>query len=205
MSLEKEEKPIKEESKRLKESEWIIVSSLWESGEVNLKELSERFCISESALSQGLKRRGIKRGAKAHISYKEIEKKTKEEKEKLIEDIFNFKKKFLRIGEQLMTMTMDLLADAESKKESLLSKKGEIDTIISATKVYKTVRNDMYHLYDLYDKENKPMEELDFNIGVYSQDDIDALRESQRIIEEMAVNLSEEDEEDDEFDTDEND
>ena len=184
-------------SKRLKESEWIVVSSLWERGEVTLKELSEKFGISEAALSQGFKRRGIKRGSKAHIAYKEIEAKHREEKEKLIEDIYNFKKKFLKYGDFLMTLTMNQITEAKKTGKSIASCKPEIDAIFSATKVYKTVRNDMFHLYDLYNPDSQPEENLDFNIGVYSQKELDDLKEAQDLYATEFGSDEDEEEEDD--------
>jgi hypothetical protein len=190
-----EEKTPTEPSKRLKESEWLVISSLWERGETTLKELSEKFGISEAALSQGLKRRGIKRGAKAHLIAKEIQAKTAEEQTKLIEEIFAFKKRYLRYGEFLTTSAINLLTEAKKDGKHYGTVKNDIEAIVSATKVYKTVRNDMYHLYDLYNPDNKPNEDLTFNVGVYSQSDIDALREAQAMQAEM-MGTGEDDEDD---------
>jgi hypothetical protein len=190
MELEKEDTP-----KRLKESEWVVISSLWERGEVTLKELSEKFKVSEAALSQGLKRRGIKRGAKAHLAYKETEVKIKEEKEKMVEEIFHFKKKFLRYGDFLMTLAMSEISEAKKEGKALFTKKPELDTIFAATKIYKTIRNDMFHLYDLYNPDSAPADNLEFNIGVYSEKEIEELREAQEILaKEFPSGEEEEDE-----------
>jgi len=191
-----------ETSKRLKESEWLVISSLWERGETTLKELSEKFGISEAALSQGLKRRGIKRGSKAHLIAKEIAAKTHEESAKLVEEIFQFKKRYLRYGDFLMNTTINLITEAKKDEKKLSTVKHEIDTIVSATKVYKTIRNDMFHLYDMYNTDNKPDEDLSFNIGVYSEADIEALREAQNIHAQMASSRGEEEEEDEDEDND---
>lgn len=187
-----------ESPRRLKESEWLVVSSLWERGESTLRELSETFKVSEAALSQGLKRRGIKRGSKAHVALKEIEQKSREEKEKLIEDIYNFKKKFLKYGDFLMTLTMTELTEAK-KGGKIATAKPQLETIYAATKVYKTVRNDMFHLYDLYNPDNQPQENLDFNIGVYSDKDIEAMREAQELLaKQMEKDYDDNEDEDDE-------
>ena len=181
--------------KRLKESEWIVISSLWERGEVTLKELSEKFGISEAALSQGLKRRGIKRGSKAHLAYKEVEAKSKQEREKLIEDIYRFKKKFLQYGDFLMTLAMNEITEAKKGGKTLASRKPEIEAIFSATKVFKTIRNDMFHLYDLYNADAQPNEEMEFNIGVYSEKDLEELKAAQDLYQkEFQSNID-----DDEF------
>lgn len=197
--MEKEtekEDSIETPSKRLKESEWIVISSLWEMGEVTLKDLSEKFGISEAALSQGLKRRGIKRGAKAHTVYKEIEAKSKEEREKLVEEIYLFKKKFLRYGDFLMTLTMNKIMEAKKDEKSIASCKPEIDAIFAATKVYKTIRNDMFHLYDLYNPDAQPDDTLEFNIGVYSEKELDNLREAQELYTQEFGKLQDEQEND---------
>lgn len=191
--LEKEDSP----TKRLKESQWIVISALWEAGDITLKELSEKFGISEAALSQGLKRRGIKRGAKAHLMHKETEAKIKEEREKLVEEIFLFKKKFLRYGDFLMTLTMNEITEAKKAGGTVASKKPELEAIFSATKVFKTIRNDMFHLYDLYNPDSTPQNDLDFNIGVYSEEEIKNLREAQDL---YAKNFGKENEESDDED-----
>lgn len=192
------EKETVEPTKRLNEAQWIVVSSLWERGEVTLKDLSEKFGISEAALSQGLKRRGIKRGAKAHLAYKELEAKHKEEKIKMIEDIWNFKKKFLRYGDFLMTLTMNEISEAKKAGVPLTTKRAEFESIYAATKIYKTVRNDMFHIYGLYDKDKDDEEQSEeFNIGVYSEKELDNLREAQELLTEQMsqFNLSSSDEE----------
>jgi DNA-binding MarR family transcriptional regulator len=186
-----------ESPKRLKESQWIVISSLWEMGEVTLKDLSEKFGISEAALSQGLKRRGIKRGAKAHSVYKEVEAKSKEEREKLVEEIYAFKKKFLRYGDFLMTLTMNQIMEAKKGDKSIASCKPEIDAIFAATKVYKTIRNDMFHLYDLYNPDAQPDDHLDFNIGVYSQKELDDLKEAQELYAKEFAELNEDNQDED--------
>jgi hypothetical protein len=195
--METENEKDESTSKRLKESEWIVVCSLWEMGEVTLKDLSAKFGVSEAALSQGLKRRGIKRGAKAHLANKEVEHKIKEEREKLVEEIFLFKKKFLRYGDFLMTLTMNEITEAKKAGDKIASKKPELDAIFAATKVYKTIRNDMFHLYDLYNPDSQPSDDLQFNIGVYSETDIKDLREAQEIYTKEYGNLDKEDEDED--------
>lgn len=185
--------------KRLKESEWIVVSHLWEMGDVTLKELSEKFGISEAALSQGLKRRGIKRGSKAHIAHKEVEAKAKEERAKLIEEIYSFKKKFIRYGDFLMTLTINEITDARKEGKKLATKKSELEAIYSATKTYKTIRNDMFHLYDLYNPESQPDEELEFNIGVYSEKELEDLKKAQELLNKDFKSGDEESDEDDDI------
>ena len=193
---------IKETSKRLKESEWLVICSLWERGETTLKELSEKFKISEAALSQGLKRRGITRGSKAHLIAKEVASKTAEESAKLVEEIFQFKKRFLRYGDFLMNTTINLMTEAKKEDKKLSTVRNEIETVVSATKVFKTIRNDMFHLYDMYNPDNKPDEDLNFNIGVYSEADIEALREAQNIHAQMASRKEDEEEDDEEYEED---
>lgn len=182
---------------RLKESDWALAVSLWERGEVTLRELSERFGVTEAALSQGLKRRGAKRGSKAHLIHKEVEKTLSDERKKMIEEVYTFKKKYIRYGDFLMTLTMNLITEAKKDDKKLFNIKNEIETIIAATKVYKTIRNDMFHLYDLYNNEHTDDEQLDFNIGVYTEADIQALRESQEQMARMLGQTNDDEPEED--------
>lgn len=180
--MEKEEEK-ETPSKRLTEAQWLVASSLWERGEVTLRELAEKFDVSEAALSQGFKRRDIKRGSKAHLAHKEIEAKTREEKSKLIEEIFEFKKRFLKHGDYLMGLAMREIKNADEKNElDKLQVRQKIENVFAATKVYKTIRNETFHLYGLYDENNGLQDnQLEFNIGVYSEKELETLREAQEM------------------------
>lgn len=170
--------------KRLKESEWIVICSLWERGEVTLKELSEKFGVSDAALSQGLKRRGIKRGAKAHIAYKEIAAKHKAEREKLLQEVYDMKRKFIRYGDFLMNLTMNEITEAKKGSKKMSEARIDIETLYAATKVYKAIRHDMFYLYELYDKNKETdlkEEDLQYNIGIYSKKELDELKDAQEL------------------------
>jgi hypothetical protein len=187
-----------EVTKRLKESDWIVIVALWERGEVTLSELSDRFTISKAGLSQGLKRRGAVRGSKAHIATKKIQEKIESEKEKLVEDIYNFKKRHIGYGNYLADMAVETVRAAKSPGGvGLANCRGDLASIVEAVKVIDKVRDNLYHLYDLYNKENVPSENMDFNIGVYSEKDVDALREAQKFFDDEEARMRlEADEED---------
>lgn len=171
-----------EVGKRLKESDWIVIVALWERGEVTLSELSDRFGISKPALSQGLKRRKAVRGSKAHIATKKIQEKVEAEKEKLVEDIYNFKKRFIGYGNFLADTAMTIVKEAKAPGGGgLANARGELASIFEATKTFTKIRDDMYHLYGMYDTENNKEEDMNFNVGVYSQQDIDDLRKAQEV------------------------
>lgn len=168
---------------RLTEAQWLVASTLWERGEVTLRDLSEKFGTSEAALSQGFKRRGIIRGSKAHAAYKEIESKVRAEKEKLIEEIFEFKKRYVKYGDFLARLALTELETAKTKDElDKLTTRAKMETIYSATKVYTKIRNDLFHLYDLYNPDNKPTDDLEFNIGIYDEKELEKLREAQELM-----------------------
>lgn len=188
-----------ETSKRLKDSDWIVVVALWERGEVTLSDLSDKFGVSKAALSQGLKRRGVVRGSKAHIATKKIQEKIESEKEKLVEDIYNFKKRFIGYGNYLADMAVTTLKEAKASgvTGAVAATRGELEAIYAATKTFAKIRDDMYHLYDMYDKDSAPSENYDFNIGVYSEKDIEAVREAQDYLKELEEENNKEHDEDD--------
>ena len=181
-------------SKRLKESDWLVIVALWERGEVTLSELSTKFSISKAALSQGLKRRGAVRGSKAHVATKKIQEKIESEKEKLIEDIYNFKKRFIGYGSYLSEMAVTTIREAAMPGgKGVANVRGELVSIFEATKTVSKIRDDLYHLYDMYDKDNSHQENFDFNIGVYSSDDIDDLRKAQEFLDADEIAAAAED------------
>jgi hypothetical protein len=60
-------------------------------------------------------------------------------------------------------------------------------------KIYKTIRNDMFHLYDLYNPDAQPDGDVEFNIGVYSEDELNDLREAQELYAREYGSLKEKD------------
>lgn len=189
--MKKEEKKI--ETGRLKESDWLVIVALWERGEVTLQELSDKFGTSKPALSQGLKKRGAVRGSKAYLGAKKITEKIEDEREKLIEEIYFFKKRYIKNGELLMKYTMELLDSHKAAGTLGTIGKLELTAIGEATKVFKSVRNDLYFLYDLYDKDSSNEDNFNFNIGVYTESDVESLRNAQSSLE--AYDLAEDEEE----------
>lgn len=192
--MEKETETTETSSKRLKDSDWIVVVALWERGEVTLSELSDKFGVSKAALSQGLKRRGAIRGSKAHMGHKKIADKIEEEREKLIEEIYAFKKRYVKHGETLMEMTMEILKDHKASG-TLTMARNEIAAIGEASKIYKTSRDNLYHLYGLYDKDKVEEENYNFNIGVYSDSDIESLRQAQKYLDKVEEEIKDDEEE----------
>ena len=89
---------------------------------------------------------------------------------------------------------MNEITEAKKSGKKLAVTKPELEAIFAATRVYKTIRNDMFHLYDLYNPESQPNNDLEFNIGVYSEDDLNSLREAQEIYTKEYGSLTDKDE-----------
>lgn len=199
MTDETENKTTVDTSKRLKESDWIVIVSLWERGETTLSELALKFGISAAALSQGLKRRGAVRGSKAHISEKKIQQKIEDEKEKLIEDIYNFKKRYIKYGDLIMNLTISEITECKKRSAPLRTVQPDLHALNTAAKNLKSIRHDLFHLYDMYDKETSIEEDFKFDIGVYTEQDIEALREAQKVLDDINSSDDEDDQEDEEY------
>jgi len=58
--------------RRLTPKQWAEAETLWSLGEVSLGDLAKKFGVSEPAISQHMKRNGIKKGSKAEAHKKKV-------------------------------------------------------------------------------------------------------------------------------------
>lgn len=173
-------------SKRLKESEWLVLQTLWERGDCTLKDLSDKFGISIVAISRGLNNRGAVKGSQADTANHEFVTKIRDQKKQLLEEVFTFKKRYIKYGDFLMNLAMSEITEAKKRHVNIATIRPQLQSIKEATAIYKTVRHDMFHLYGLYDEVKEVDETLpEFNIGVYTEADIDTIREGQKMMAEM--------------------
>lgn len=65
-------KPAAKPSSRLTPKQWAEAEALWESGEVTLEDLANKFSKHKSNFSRHFDKKGIKRGAKAEVHKKRV-------------------------------------------------------------------------------------------------------------------------------------
>ena len=181
--METEEKKAKE-TKRLSPVQWEEIKTLWELGEVTLSELSDRYGISNSALSQGLKHRGATRGSRAKELAKVVEKKAAEAvaeipfsatKQQRIEQT---KRQHYEWSEFIGKATMGRLALAQRESRPFSSEMHNLKALRVAAVTVGDVLKQRYHILDV---ENQVEEGALPILEIVGMDDdrIKAIRETQ--------------------------
>lgn len=152
---------------------------LWESGSVTLQDLSDRFGISRVSLSEGLKKRKSVKGSRAGEFAKTAEDALKSETARKMEDIKNFRKEYHTYGNFLMKMTIKELNELLAEKPRTLETKRRIFTALKvATDIYAKVRDQKFHLYDLYNEREEDEVIPEIAVVQYSQEELEKIRSS---------------------------
>lgn len=193
-------------SKRLTPAEWEQVVVLWESGAVTLQDLEDRFGISKPSLSEGLKKRGAVKARRAKEFAKQTEESLKSDAQRKAEEIKKFRGQYQKYGDYIMTSAILELQALRSKPRSERSREdnARIFTAIKyVAEIYAHVRDNKFHLYDLYNEQDQDDDLPDIGVTEYTPDEIEAinnrfevpllqqddaiLTEAQQVLSEMEV------------------
>lgn len=186
--------------KRLTTAEWSEATTLYELGQASLSDLSRRFGISSSALSQYFKNKGITKGSKRS----EIEDKVKEAiTEKAITEAITFaslrKKRIEETKAQsyqsismIAALTAKLVSDTARAGKSIATLEDDLKSLKLASSIISQTRYERYKLLDIdleVDESTLPVLE----IRNLTQKEIEKLRSSDEEDEDFAFPKIEED------------
>jgi hypothetical protein len=170
--------------KHLTPQEWEQIVILWESGTVTQQDLSDRFGISKPAISEGLNRRGASKGRRSKEFAKVTEDALKGEALRIAQEIGDFKKKYHTYGDFIMQSAIIELQALRAKPRAERTKE-ENARVFSAIKytaeVYANVRDNKFHLYDLYNDNDQEGELPDIGVTEYSAEELEAIQNKTEI------------------------
>lgn len=163
---------------------------MWESGRFKLEEISKEFGITPAALHRRFTRNGIKHAANAEVEKRAIQQAISDrvqENEELLDMITEVRELNLKGSMMLAKRTLLTIKNAIDNKTRLESIEGDIKTLERASKVLNINYNTAEKILHL-DREDDDTDDLpELEVTPMSQEDIDAIRASQREEEEMIL------------------
>tara|TARA_R100001086_G_scaffold143632_3_gene75660 strand:- start:919 stop:1551 length:633 start_codon:yes stop_codon:yes gene_type:complete len=176
---------------RLTPAQWETIVVLWELGKVTIAELSDMYPITEEGLRIGLKKRGAKKGSRAHEVGEAVVEASKADAQKRLEDIDKLKKQYIGYTDVVIKLTMREVSEALKAGVPVSTRKESLTALQKASAVISTLRREAYELYGLND-ENAINEELpDLAITEYTPEELEKIRRGFEVIDD--------DDEEDEF------
>lgn len=166
--------------RKLTPLEWEEAVTLWESGSATLDDLVEKFGISRTALHEGFKKRGAVKGSRAKEYAKRTEDALKSESALRAEEVKKFRDKFHGFGDFLMNVTMMEIRNmvAESPRTPETQRK-IMAHLKSATDIYSKIRDQKFHLYDLYREVEEGEDIPEIAVAQYSPEQLEKIRKEQ--------------------------
>jgi DNA-binding MarR family transcriptional regulator len=173
-------------------AEWATIVVLYERGEANTRQLGERFGVSRQAIEKGLKERGIEKNSRLDEVRNDVDDKAREELARRVAEANKLKADYASYMNALTRMTMRKVADAE-KNGALAGINADLIVLGNAIKVVAKAREESWTILDIPSLEASEDELPDLNIGEYTEDEIEAVRDAN----EAAWQAGLEDDEDD--------
>lgn len=159
--------------KRLSESEWQQAVELYELGKGTLDSLAELFGVSRVAINKGLKKRGAQKGVRAWEIAQDLNEKIKSSSSEKAQKIVKMKDDFDKVTSLLLAKTVKELGKIDDMPESTEKKKLMQLALKNSTDIVTKLRNEKYHLYDLYDEKIEEDKIPELAVTEYSQEEID--------------------------------
>lgn len=177
MTEESPETPSTGSYRRLTPAEWEQVVVLWESGSVTLQDLSDRFGITKAALHDGLKKRGAVKGSRAKEFARHTEESLKTEAQRRAESIKSFRGEYQKYGDFIMkAAVIELKNLLEETPRSPETKRRIFTCIKYVAEIYNIVRDNKFHLHDLYNVQEEVDDLPEIAVTQYSNEEIEAIK-----------------------------
>lgn len=151
-------------SRKMKPKEWAEAETLWESGNVTLKELSERFKMVEETFSRHFARIGIKKGSKAALASEKVRegvlKTMVDDATVLSTRIRETKEEHYKLSSLLVKLASNEILQAKRDGQPYESKLNNIKALDLAMNVIKKGREERWAVLGLDDPNSVNDDEL---------------------------------------------
>lgn len=132
----------------IKESVWREIEILWESGEVTLKQLEERYGRPYDTFVAHFRKRGIKKGSRAEelrrVVKKHVEEEAQSEAAIIAERIRKTKEEHYKMSEAIAKLTFAELMKMRKEEKRFRDCQQDIKTLLLAAEALKRVREERW-------------------------------------------------------------
>lgn len=167
----------------LKPSDWRIIETLWESGEVTLKELSEKYNCSMVTLTKHFKANGNRKGARAEDLRRAVQKhaeiQAQTEAAVISERIHKTKEDHYKMAEALAKLTFGEIVKMRQNETPYRQAQQDIKTLLLATEALKKCREERWVVLGL-DKDAVDEQSLpELTLHTLTAEEVQQIRENQ--------------------------
>lgn len=162
-------------SKRLSSVEWATVCTLYERGEKNIRELSDQFGVSQQAIQQGLKKRGIEKNSRMAEVMDESVDHARAAREKKVAAANQAVDQYAKYFDVFAKLTMKRVIEGD-RDGNLATKNADILVLKNACAIVEKARMEQWDIQGLDDLLGENAELPDLNVGEYTPEELDAIR-----------------------------
>ena len=167
-------------SKRLSPKEWAEIKTAFERNEKSVRELAEEYGVSKQAIYQGLSERGAKRMSDlAETTGDDDAEAAAKEREANVRRAKKKQEEYARYNDVIVQLTMKRVIEGSQQNGSLSSKHKDIVVLNNAAKIVERARKENWEILRVEDLLGEEEELPDLNVGEYSQDELDEIRQAQ--------------------------
>lgn len=168
---------------RLSQAQWREIELLWESGDITLKELSEKYGKSTDTIYAHFKSKGIKRGARAEelrkIADSLAKQKAQEESHIISERIRNTKEQHYKMAEAIGKLVFKEVLQVQSSGSKYREIQQDLKSLHVAMETLKKVREERWVVLgldkDVVDEDSLP----ELIMSTMTAEQAQALRDAQ--------------------------
>ena len=161
---------------RLTPSDWATIVTLYERAEKNISELAEQFGVTKQAIQQGLKSRGVSKGSRLDEVSDEVDDAARKAREAQVAQANATRDNYAKWVDVLAKMTMKKLIDA-SQGGGVSTVNADILTIKNGMAIIEKARSESWVILGIEDLLGEGAELPDLNVGEYTEDELDKIRE----------------------------
>lgn len=184
-----QEKQSQNKYARLTQSQWREIDALWESGDITVKQLVERYKKHPDTFVNHFRKYGIKKGAKAaelaRIAAEQAKAKTRQEADIVSERIHKTKEDHYKMAEAISRLTFNEILKAKQEEKEFKAAKENIKTLLLAAETLKKCREERWIVLgldkDVVDEDALP----ELVMSTMTEEQVRQLREAQIEDEEM--------------------
>lgn len=161
---------------RLSPSDWATVVTLYERGEKNLRELAEQFGVSPQAIQKGLKTRGVEKGSRLDEVANEVDDAARQARERQVAQANATRDNYAKWTDVLAKMTIKQIVEAE-QGGNVSRANANVLTLKNGMAVIEKARRESWEILGIEDLLGENAELPDLNVGEYTEEELDAIRE----------------------------
>jgi transposase-like protein len=178
--------------KRLSASDWATAVTLYQLGEKNIRELAEDFEVTPSAIRKGLAARGVEKNSKVGDVVNQVADEALAKRVAKVGQANLLVDNYAKYFDVIAKLTIKKISEAE-KAGSVATANAEIIVLKNAVSIIQTTRGELWSVLDIEDLLGENAELPDLNVGEYTPDELESIREAN---EESFLETIEDDDED---------